>query len=44
MLLMRQKFASEGNIGITLQQKEIIDETSWDDLVKKNREKYKKYI
>lgn len=38
MLLMRQKLAQEGKAGISLQDKEILDNTSWDELLRRNRE------
>ena len=38
MLLMRQKLAQEGKTGISLQDKEILDNTSWDELLRRNRE------
>lgn len=38
MLLMRQKLAQEGKSGISLQDKEILDNTSWDELLRRNRE------
>ena len=38
MLLMRQKLAQEGKAGISLQEKEILDNTSWDELLRRNRE------
>ena len=38
MLLMRQKLAQEGKAGISLQDKEILDSTSWDELLRRNRE------
>ena len=38
MLLMRQRLAQEGKAGISLQDKEILDNTSWDELLRRNRE------
>ena len=38
MLLMRQKLAQDGKAGISLQDKEILDNTSWDELLRRNRE------
>lgn len=38
MLLMRQKLAQEGKAGISLQDKEILDNASWDELLRRNRE------
>lgn len=38
LLLMRQKLAQEGKAGISLQDKEILDNTSWDELLRRNRE------
>ena len=38
MLLMRQKLAQAGKAGISLQDKEILDNTSWDELLRSNRE------
>ena len=38
MLLMRQKLAQEGKAGISLQDKEILDNTSWDEPLRRNRE------
>ena len=38
MLLMRQKLAQEGKAGISLQDKEILDNTSWEELLHRNRE------
>ena len=38
MLLMRQKLAQEGKAGISLQDKEILDHASWDELLRRNRE------
>lgn len=44
LLLMRQKLAQEGRAGISLQDKEAIDTTSWDELLKKNREQLRKMM
>ena len=44
MLLMRQKFAQEGKAGISLQDKEILDNTSWDELLRRNRESLYKQL
>lgn len=44
MLLMRQKLASEGKAGISLQDKEAIDSTPWDELLKKSREQLYKQL
>lgn len=38
LLLMRQKLAMQGKPGISLQDKEMIDNVSWDELLKRNRE------
>ena len=38
MLLMRQKLAQDGKAGISLQDKEILDNASWDELLRRNRE------
>ena len=38
MLLMRQKLAQDGKAGISLQDKEILDNTSWDEFLRRNRE------
>lgn len=40
LLLMRQKFASEGREGITLSQKEAFKNKTWDDLVKESHQKF----
>lgn len=44
MLLMRQKLAQEGKAGISLQDKEILDNTSWDELLRRNRESLYKQL
>lgn len=41
LLLMRQKFASEGREGISLTQKEAFKNKTWDELVKESHEKFK---
>ena len=38
LLLVRQKLTVENKIGITLKQKEMIDSTNWDEMVRQNRE------
>lgn len=37
---MRQKAFSQGDKSITLKDMETIDTCNWDELVKKNREKF----
>lgn len=37
MLLMRQKLATEGHFGINLEDKEMIDNLSWDEILKNNK-------
>ena len=44
MLLMRQKLAQDGKAGISLQDKEILDNTSWDELLRRNRESLYKQL
>ena len=44
MLLMRQKLAHAGKAGISLQDKEILDNTSWDELLRRNRESLYKQL
>lgn len=44
LLLMRQKMAQDGKGGISLQDKEAIDNTSWDELLRKNRESLSKLL
>lgn len=44
MLLMRQKLAQEGKAGISLQDKEILDNMSWDELLRRNRESLYKQL
>ena len=44
ILLMRQKLAQEGKAGISLQDKEILDNTSWDELLRRNRESLYKQL
>ena len=44
LLLMRQKLAQEGKAGISLQDKEILDNTSWDELLRRNRESLYKQL
>jgi hypothetical protein len=36
-LLLRQKLASEGKIGIFLSDKEMLDNNSWEDLLAENK-------
>ena len=36
MLLMRQKLANEGHCGIFLEDKELLDNNSWDKLLAEN--------
>ena len=38
MLLMRQKLAQEGKAGMARQDEEMLDNTSWDELLRRNRE------
>lgn len=38
LLLVRQKLTVSNKIGITLKQKEMIDSTNWDEMVRQNRE------
>lgn len=40
LLLMRQKAYSQGDKGITLKDMETIDNCSWEELVRKNRQKF----
>lgn len=44
MLLMRQKLAQDGKAGISLQDKEILDNMSWDELLRRNRESLYKQL
>ena len=44
MLLMRQKLTSEGRCGISLEDKEMLDNVSWDELLKRNREQLYKQL
>lgn len=39
LLLVRQKLTVENKIGITLKQKEMIDNVDWETMVKDNRTK-----
>lgn len=41
MLLMRQKLASEGHCGIFLEDKEMLDNKSWEELLAENRKNRK---
>lgn len=41
MLLMRQKLASEGHCGIFLEDKEMMDNTSWEELLAENKKNRK---
>lgn len=38
MLMMRQKMYDNGHKGITLEDKEVIDNANWSELIKRNRE------
>lgn len=40
LLLMRQKAYSQGDKSITLKDMETIDNCSWEELVRKNRQKF----
>lgn len=40
LLLMRQKAFSHGDKSITLKDMETIDNCSWEELVRKNRQKF----
>lgn len=40
---MRQNAYNLGHKGITLSDQEMIDNSNWDELLKRNREKYTKY-
>lgn len=43
LLLLRQKATNEGKQMFSLADKEAMDSKSWDELVKENREKMKKF-
>ena len=38
MLLMRQKLAVDGHFGIFLEDKEMLDNNNWDELLKRNKQ------
>lgn len=44
LLLVRQKLTVENKIGITLKQKEMIDSTNWEDMLKQNREQVSRQL
>lgn len=44
LLLVRQKLTVENKIGITLKQKEMIDSTDWEDMLRQNREQVSRQL
>lgn len=44
LLLVRQKLTVENKIGITLKQKEMIDSTNWEDMLRQNREQVSRQL
>lgn len=44
LLMVRQKLTIEGKIGLTLADKELLDNSDWDALLRKNRQQLKANI